>query len=183
MHSTTLPEPPQKDRSPLRRRLSQRQLPRPADERPHRAASLIEVRRSLLPHGGSLCLRERLIEGTPVLETSRGDRSPKSPTPTSRFGPTPGQIYLRGIVVRSPRRQRCFTSMAAKYPLVVFFALAYAWAWLVYVPMVIVQAAHQWIFVATLGPTLAAVITHRAAVGNYQAFRFRTTWLRTLGRR
>ena len=71
--------------------------------------------------------------------------------------------------------------MAAKHPLVVFFGLAYAWAWIVYVPMVIFQAAHQWIFLATLGPTVAAVIAHRAAVGNYQAFRFRTTWWRTFG--
>ena len=62
-----------------------------------------------------------------------------------------------------------------------FFALAYAWAWLLFVPMVMLQGRLEWIAVAALGPTIAAVLTHRMATGNYRAFRFATTWPRTLG--
>jgi uncharacterized protein len=71
--------------------------------------------------------------------------------------------------------------MAVKNPLIIFFGLAYAWAWIVFVPMVIFHAAPQWTILATLGPTVAAVVAHRVVVGDYRAFRFRSTWLRTLG--
>jgi hypothetical protein len=47
--------------------------------------------------------------------------------------------------------------------------------------MVIFHAALQWTTLETLAPTVAAVVTHHVAVGDYRAFRFRTTWSRTLG--
>ena len=71
--------------------------------------------------------------------------------------------------------------VARKHPLIMFFALAYAWAWLVFVPMVIFHAPPQWIIVATFGPTVAALVTHRITTGSYRAFRIYTTWPRTLG--
>src|SRR5687767_14053763 len=70
--------------------------------------------------------------------------------------------------------------MAPKHPLVIFFALAYAWSWLVFIPMVIFHAPPQWIAVATFGPTAAALVTHRITTGSYRAFRIYTTWPRTL---
>jgi membrane protease YdiL (CAAX protease family) len=81
---------------------------------------------------------------------------------------------LRGV-------DRVAPIVARKHPLVVFFALAYAWAWLVFVPMVIFHAPPQWIIVATFGPTAAALVTHRITTGSYRAFRIYTTWPRTLG--
>jgi membrane protease YdiL (CAAX protease family) len=72
--------------------------------------------------------------------------------------------------------------MAATVPtLVMFFAIAYAWAWLIFVPMVIFHAPMQWTAVAAFGPTVAALVTHRVTTGNYRAFRVSTTWLRTFG--
>lgn len=62
-----------------------------------------------------------------------------------------------------------------------FFALSYAWAWLVFVPMAIFRAPPQWIVVAAVGPTVAALVTHRIATGSYQAFRIYATWSRALG--
>jgi membrane protease YdiL (CAAX protease family) len=65
--------------------------------------------------------------------------------------------------------------------LVIFFAIAYAWAWLIFVPMVIFRARLEWIAVAAFGPTIAALVTHRMTTGNYRAFRFYSTWPRTVG--
>src|SRR5438045_3196890 len=53
--------------------------------------------------------------------------------------------------------------------LIIFFVIAYAWAWLVYVPMVIVHAPPQWVILATLGPTIAAVVVNRIETGTYRA--------------
>jgi uncharacterized protein len=75
----------------------------------------------------------------------------------------------------------CAVRIAAWAPLVFFFAFAYAWAWLVFVPMVMLHARPEWIAVAAFGPTIAAVVTHRITSGSYRAFRFYTTWPRTLG--
>ena len=65
--------------------------------------------------------------------------------------------------------------------LVVFFALAYAWAWAVYIPMVIFHAPLPWTVAATLGPTVAAVAAQRWTAGNYRAFRVRAAPWRLLG--
>ena len=72
-------------------------------------------------------------------------------------------------------------SLARNHPLVMFFALAYAWAWLVFVPLVIFRGPLPWIVLATLGPTVAALVTHRVTTGSYRAFRIYTTWRRTVG--
>ena len=72
-------------------------------------------------------------------------------------------------------------TVACKHPLIMFFALAYAWAWLVFMPMVIFDAPPQWIVVATFGPTISAIVTQRITTGSYRAFRIYTTWPRTLG--
>jgi membrane protease YdiL (CAAX protease family) len=71
--------------------------------------------------------------------------------------------------------------MPAPPTLVIFFAIAYAWAWLIFVPLVIFRGRLEWIAVAALGPTIAALVTHRLTAGNYRAFRFYSTWRRTLG--
>jgi membrane protease YdiL (CAAX protease family) len=71
--------------------------------------------------------------------------------------------------------------MATESPLVLFFVIAYAWAWLIFVPMVILHARPEWIVVATFGPTIAALVTQRVTTGNYRAFRVYTTWPRTVG--
>ena len=65
--------------------------------------------------------------------------------------------------------------------LVIFFAIAYVWAWLIFVPLVIFRGRLEWVAVAALGPTIAALVTHRLTAGNYRAFRFYTTWPRTVG--
>jgi membrane protease YdiL (CAAX protease family) len=52
--------------------------------------------------------------------------------------------------------------------LVAFFVIAYVWAWLFYVPMAVVHAPPQWAILATLGPTIAAVVVHRIEAGNYR---------------
>ena len=71
--------------------------------------------------------------------------------------------------------------MATIDPLVLFFALAYGWAWAVFWSMVIFHAPPQWSILATLGPTVGAVVAHRAREGNYRGFRLHSTWGRTLG--
>jgi membrane protease YdiL (CAAX protease family) len=70
--------------------------------------------------------------------------------------------------------------MTANRTLVMFFALAYAWAWLVLVPMVVFHARIEWTILASFGPTVAALVTHRVTRGSYRAFRCYSTWPRTL---
>lgn len=62
-----------------------------------------------------------------------------------------------------------------------FFALAYLWGWLVFVPMVLSHAPPEWTVLATFGPTVAALITHRITTGNFRAFRLYATWQRAIG--
>jgi len=66
-------------------------------------------------------------------------------------------------------------------PLIIFFALAYTWAWLVFVPIVVFHAPIEWTVLATFGPSIAALVTHRITTGSYRAFRIYTTWPRTFG--
>ena len=47
--------------------------------------------------------------------------------------------------------------------------------------MVVLRAPPPWIIVATFGPTVAAVITHRVTTGSCRAFRISATWRRTVG--
>jgi membrane protease YdiL (CAAX protease family) len=72
-------------------------------------------------------------------------------------------------------------ALATGRTLVIFFAIAYGWAWLVFVPIVMLRAPLPWTIVATFGPTVAALITHRVTTGSWRAFRISTTWRRTVG--
>ena len=51
--------------------------------------------------------------------------------------------------------------MAPGRTLVLFFAVAYTWAWLIFVPMLVFHLPLPWIALATFGPTVAALVTHR----------------------
>jgi membrane protease YdiL (CAAX protease family) len=66
-------------------------------------------------------------------------------------------------------------------PLVLFFVLAYAGGWLVFVPLVLLRGPLEWTALATLAPTAAAVITHRLTTGSYRAVRVIAGWPRALG--
>jgi membrane protease YdiL (CAAX protease family) len=79
------------------------------------------------------------------------------------------------------KRSRFFNRFAADYPLLLFFVLAYLLAWLVFVPMVVLRGRPEIIAIATFAPTIAAIITHRFATGNFRAFRIYSTWARTIG--
>jgi membrane protease YdiL (CAAX protease family) len=65
-------------------------------------------------------------------------------------------------------------------PLVLFFVLAYAGGWLVFIPLVLLQGPLEWTALATVAPTLAAVVTHRVTTGSYRAVRVLTGWPRAL---
>jgi membrane protease YdiL (CAAX protease family) len=65
--------------------------------------------------------------------------------------------------------------------LITFFAIAYLWAWLVFIPLAITRGPLQWVVLGTFGPTVAAVVTHRIRTGNFKAFRLRTSWVRIIG--
>jgi uncharacterized protein len=71
--------------------------------------------------------------------------------------------------------------VSTRRALFIFFGLAYAWAWLVFVPMVVFRAPLEWSILATLGPAAAALLTHRVTTGSYRAFRIYGAWPRTLG--
>jgi|SRR5688572_11576472 len=66
--------------------------------------------------------------------------------------------------------------LIAAYPLIVFFFLAYALAWIVTIPMVVFRAPIELTAVASFAPTMAALLTHRVATGSYRAFRIHTRW-------
>lgn len=70
---------------------------------------------------------------------------------------------------------------SASRPLFIFFAIAYTWAWLVFVPLVMFHGRPEWIVVATFGPTVAALAVHRMTTGDYRAFRIVPSWPRTIG--
>jgi len=70
--------------------------------------------------------------------------------------------------------------IAVNHPLTMFFTLAYVCSWLVFLPMILLRAPIELTILASFGPTLAALITHRLATGYYGAFRLYTTLSRTL---
>ncbi|MEO8127247.1 MAG: CPBP family intramembrane glutamic endopeptidase [Bryobacteraceae bacterium] len=59
-------------------------------------------------------------------------------------------------------------AMARSHPLAMFFALAYGFSWLVFVPMVLLEGPPQLTILASFGPTIAAVIVHRLSTGSYR---------------
>ena len=70
--------------------------------------------------------------------------------------------------------------IAVNNPLTMFFTLAYVCSWLVFLPMILFRAPIQLTILASFGPAIAALITHRLATGNYRAYRVYTTFSRTL---
>ncbi|MGA8029266.1 MAG: CPBP family intramembrane glutamic endopeptidase [Bryobacteraceae bacterium] len=64
--------------------------------------------------------------------------------------------------------------LTISHPLIVFFTLAYAFSWVVFGLMIGFQLPVQFTILATLGPSIAALITQRASSGNYRAFRLWT---------
>jgi membrane protease YdiL (CAAX protease family) len=105
----------------------------------------------------------------------------KNPTPptrcSNRLRPRFAHPTL-GIVVRW---FEIFANMVVNGELIIFFVVAYVWAWAVYLPMVQFHAPLQWAILATMGPTIGAIVAHRVATGHFRAFRFLTGWLRVLG--
>ena len=85
-------------------------------------------------------------------------------------------------VLQTNRRNQLpgLTQLAIDRPLIVFFTLAYACTWIVLVPMVFFRGPMELIALASFGPTVAAIITHRLATGTYHAFRIYSTWPRTV---
>jgi membrane protease YdiL (CAAX protease family) len=69
--------------------------------------------------------------------------------------------------------------MSSKRELIIFLVLAYVWAWLVFVPLVLLRGPLQWTILATFGPTVAAFITQLVSRGDYRAFRLGPSWPRT----
>jgi membrane protease YdiL (CAAX protease family) len=68
-----------------------------------------------------------------------------------------------------------------KRDLITFFAIAYIWAWLVFVPLTIKRGPLQWTVLATFAPTVAAFVTHRIGTGNYKAIRFLSSGVQVAG--
>jgi membrane protease YdiL (CAAX protease family) len=66
-------------------------------------------------------------------------------------------------------------------PLTVFFVVAYVWGWGVFIPMAVLHLDLRWTVLATLGPTVAAVIARHVEAGDYRAFRIRGPWFRVIG--
>lgn len=64
--------------------------------------------------------------------------------------------------------------------LILFFAITFAFTWLVGGCMIVWHVRIEFLILASLGPTLAALITHRLASGSWRAFRFNVHWPRTL---
>ena len=78
-----------------------------------------------------------------------------------------------------PHEPPCYSaSVFCNRELVIFFVVAYVWAWLVFVPLVLFHAAIQWTIVGTFGPTVAALIAQRLSRGDFRAFHFIPSWPR-----
>ena len=68
----------------------------------------------------------------------------------------------------------------ARFPLLWFFVLAFAFAWAVTVPVVLFQAEPEWIVLATFGPALATLVVKRIAEGRFRFWPSRVNWARAL---
>lgn len=86
-------------------------------------------------------------------------------------------LPLSMLLSRSSRLCRS----VADYPVFAFVIIAYAFSWSFFVPMIMARKIiAPLIVVASFGPFLAAIITHRLATGRFQAFRVISTWPRTI---
>ena len=63
----------------------------------------------------------------------------------------------------------------------IFFAIAFAYTWLVEAGMILMHLRIEFSILATLGPTIGALVAQRLAFGNYRACRLSVSWGRTLG--
>ena len=70
--------------------------------------------------------------------------------------------------------------MSSTRQLVLFFAIAFAFTWIVGGCMMFWHLRIEFMIVASLGPTIAALITQRLSTGNWRAFRFNVSWPHTL---
>ena len=70
--------------------------------------------------------------------------------------------------------------ISGSHDLTMFFECAYAFSWLVSLPMALFHAPLQYTALASFGPTIASLIVHRRQAGNFRAFRIFANWRRTL---
>lgn len=70
--------------------------------------------------------------------------------------------------------------MPVTRPLLVFFAVAFAFSWLIEAIMIGWHLRIEFIILATLGPTLGALAAQRLTYGDRMAFRWNVSWSRTL---
>jgi uncharacterized protein len=74
-----------------------------------------------------------------------------------------------------------FARVAVRHPVAVFVALAYSFSWCFYLPMIIKDTVIvPLIVIATFGPSLAAIITHRITTGHFWPFPIGSSWRRVL---
>ena len=85
-----------------------------------------------------------------------------------------------GELRKSGLRLSTLVPIIASHKLTVFFIIAFAFSWLVFLPMIVFHAGMEFTVLASFGPTVAALSTHRLATGSYRAFRIYTTWPRAL---
>jgi membrane protease YdiL (CAAX protease family) len=63
-------------------------------------------------------------------------------------------------------------------PLLLFFGIAYLWAWPFVLAVAFWKVPIEWFIPASFGPTIAAVAAHGLTAGNYRAFHWYSNWLR-----
>ena len=71
--------------------------------------------------------------------------------------------------------------MSVTRQLLIFFVITFVYTWAVMAGMILGHLRIEFTILASLGPTLGALITSRLASGHWQACRFNVNWRRTLG--
>lgn len=71
--------------------------------------------------------------------------------------------------------------MTVRRQLLIFFSIAFAYTWIVMAWMILGHLPIEFGILASCGPTVAALIAHRLATGNYRAFHINVNWSGTLG--
>jgi membrane protease YdiL (CAAX protease family) len=77
-----------------------------------------------------------------------------------------------------PESRSWFTQVASSHPLLLFFVLAYVWAWPFVFWVAWFHAPVEFAIPASFGPMIAAVATHRLATGDWRALRIFGDWRR-----
>lgn len=62
----------------------------------------------------------------------------------------------------------------------IFFAIAFGFSWLVEACMIVLHLRIEFTILATMGPTIGAVVAQRLATGSYRPCRINVSWPRTL---